>query len=291
MNNKEFQTLQNEEQKFENLIQWFPGHMAKAMKEIKESANLADVFIVVLDARCPISSYNEDFDKISPQKPRLFIITKSDLMDKSKKEMIQARFKNEHVLWLDLRKKSAKPIILKKLKTIMKDKIERDKKKGMLISKIKSFVVGVPNCGKSTLINLVSEKASLKVANFPGVTRVKKWVVNGEYLFLDTPGILLPKFDDQEVAVKLLTTGAVKLENFPTEFSAIRMYALISKYYPEKIRSLGLEPSQNDVVIYGQFFEYANKFKIFKEKGRPDLNKAHITFINWAKNLSDVTYD
>ncbi|WLP85851.1 ribosome biogenesis GTPase YlqF [Mycoplasma seminis] len=279
------------ENKYQNLIQWYPGHMAKAMKDIRENANLADLFIVVLDARCPISSYNEDFDKVAPQKPRLFIITKSDLMDKNKKPLIEKRFKGENLLWLDLRKQSSKKVILNKIKSIMKEKIERNKAKGMLITRIKSFVVGVPNCGKSTLINLVSDKKTLKVANYPGVTREKKWVVNGEYLFLDTPGILLPKFDDQENAIKLLVTGAIKLENFPLEFCATKIYALISKYYPEKIQALGLQPSENDVDIYAQFHNYANLNKVFKEKGKVDLTRAYTLFINWAKNLNDVTYD
>ncbi|MFV8471992.1 ribosome biogenesis GTPase YlqF [Mycoplasma sp. 1458C] len=279
------------ENKYQNLIQWYPGHMAKAMKDLKENANLADLFIVVLDARCPISSYNEDFDKIAPQKPRLFIITKSDLMDKTKKNKIQARFKGENLLWLDLRNQSSKKVILNKIQSIMKEKIARNRAKGMLITRIKSFVVGVPNCGKSTLINLVSDKKTLKVANYPGVTREKKWVVNGEFLFLDTPGILLPKFDNQENAIKLLVTGAIKLENFPQEFCATKIYALISDYYPEKIEALGLIPSQNDVEIYAQFHQYAILNNIFKDRGKVDLIRAYTLFINWAKNLNDVTYD
>ncbi|VEU71192.1 ribosome biogenesis GTPase YlqF [Mycoplasmopsis glycophila] len=276
---------------YKNLIQWFPGHMAKAMKEIRENANLCDVFIVVLDARCPISSYNEDFDSIATQKPRLFIITKSDLMDISKKAAINARFKNEHLLWLDLRKKSSKNAILTKIKQIMKPKIEKNKQKGMLITRMKSFVVGIPNCGKSTLINLVSEKASLKVANYPGVTRAKKWVVNGEYLFMDTPGILLPKFEDQEVAIKLLTIGSIKLENFPIDFMATQMWKLLSKYYPNKLEEIGMKPSFDDNEIYGLFFEYANKFKILKNEGKEDIKKAQLQFINYCKNLTGVTYD
>ncbi|MFV8475174.1 ribosome biogenesis GTPase YlqF [Mycoplasma sp. Z663] len=285
MNNNE------NENKYQNLIQWYPGHMAKAMKDLRENANLADLFIVVLDARCPISSYNEDFDKIAPQKPRLFIITKSDLMDKSKKDKIQARFKGENLLWLDLRNQSSKKVILNKIQSIMKEKIARNRAKGMLITRIKSFVVGVPNCGKSTLINLVSDKKTLKVANYPGVTREKKWVVNGEFLFLDTPGILLPKFDNQENAIKLLVTGAIKLENFPQEFCATKIYALISGYYPEKIQALGLAPSQNDVEIYAQFHQYAALNNIFKDGGKVDLTRAYTLFINWARNLNDVTYD
>ncbi|WP_262337553.1 ribosome biogenesis GTPase YlqF, partial [Mycoplasma nasistruthionis] len=243
---------QDSEKEYKNWIQWFPGHMAKATRDIKEKANLADVFIVVLDARCPISSYNEDFDSIAPHKPRLFIITKSDLMDKTKKAKIEARFKGEKLLWLDLRKASSRKPILNAVKSLMTEKIQRNKAKGMLITRMKSFVLGVPNCGKSSLINLVSEKSSLKVANYPGVTKEVKWVVNGEYLFLDTPGILLPRFEDQEVAVKLLITGAIKLENFPLEFCASSMYKLVSKYYPERIQALGLAPSDDKIEVYNQ---------------------------------------
>ncbi|UUD36227.1 ribosome biogenesis GTPase YlqF [Mycoplasmopsis citelli] len=273
------------------VIQWFPGHMAKAIKEIKESANLADLFIVVLDARCPISSYNEEFDQISPQKPRLFIITKSDLMDQCKKEKINKRFQNEHILWLDLRKKSSKQVILNTIKKIMKEKIAKDKAKGLMQSRLKSFVVGVPNCGKSTLINLVSPKATLKVANYPGVTRQKQWVVNGEFLFMDTPGILLPKFEDQEAAIKLVAIGSIKVENFSLETVAFKIYELISKYYPNKIEALGLIPSDENTQIYAQLVEYALKNSLLVAKGKPDLIKAYNQFINWAKNLTGVTYD
>ncbi|UUM19827.1 MULTISPECIES: ribosome biogenesis GTPase YlqF [unclassified Mycoplasma] len=276
---------------YNSVIQWFPGHMAKGMKEIKESANLADLFIVVLDARCPISSYNEEFDHISPQKPRLFIITKSDLMDKTKKDKINNRFKGSRVLWLDLRKKSSKQVILNAVKSIMKDKIAKDKAKGLLKSRLKSFVVGIPNCGKSTLINLVSSKASLKVANYPGVTRTKQWVVNGEFLFMDTPGILLPKFEDQEAAIKLITIGSIKVENFFLETLAFQIYGLISKYYPDKIQILGLIPCFENAQIYGQLVEYAFKQSLLITKGQPDLNKAYTQFINWARNLIGVTYD
>ncbi|WP_406614030.1 ribosome biogenesis GTPase YlqF [Mycoplasma corogypsi] len=284
---KDIKTNEN----FQNLIQWYPGHMAKGMKEIKENANLANVFIVVLDARCPISSYNEEFDTIMPQKPRLFIITKSDLMDKNKKQKIESRFKGEHVLWLDLRKASAKKVILNKLKDIMKEKIARDKTKGLLVTRIKSFVVGVPNCGKSTLINLVSEKANLKVANFPGVTREKKWVVSGEFMFLDTPGILLPKFENQEAAIKLLTIGSIKSENFPTEFIAISIWKLLSKYYPEKLQAEGCTPSFDDKEIYAYMHRYGEKLKFYKSQGKIDLAKTEQHFINWARNLVGVTYD
>ncbi|WP_322910872.1 ribosome biogenesis GTPase YlqF [Mycoplasmopsis felis] len=276
---------------YDQLINWYPGHMAKGFREIKEISNLADIFIVVLDARCPISSYNEDFDQIAPNKQRLFIITKSDLMDVNKKEMITKRFYGSEILWLDLRKQSAKKIILSKLKQMSLQRIKKDLSKGIIQTKIKSFVVGIPNCGKSTLINLVSEKSNLKVANFPGVTREKKWVVNKEFLFLDTPGILLPKFTDQEIAIKLLSIGSIKLENFPPEFVATKIYALISKYYPNLLINLDLKPEFEDVLIYNQLYNYAQKYNFYKEKGKIDLIKAYNHFIQWVKNLKGITFD
>ncbi|WP_322901512.1 ribosome biogenesis GTPase YlqF [Mycoplasmopsis felis] len=276
---------------YDQLINWYPGHMAKGFREIKEISNLADIFIVVLDARCPISSYNEDFDQIAPNKQRLFIITKSDLMDVNKKEMITKRFYGSDILWLDLRKQSAKKIILSKLKQMSLQRIKKDLSKGIIQTKIKSFVVGIPNCGKSTLINLVSEKSNLKVANFPGVTREKKWVVNKEFLFLDTPGILLPKFTDQEIAIKLLAIGSIKLENFPPEFVATKIYALISKYYPNLLINLDLKPEFEDVLIYNQLYNYAQKYNFYKEKGKIDLIKAYNHFIQWVKNLKGITFD
>ncbi|MCU9931423.1 ribosome biogenesis GTPase YlqF [Mycoplasmopsis felis] len=276
---------------YDQLINWYPGHVFKGFREIKEISNLADIFIVVLDARCPISSYNEDFDQIAPNKQRLFIITKSDLMDVNKKEMITKRFYGSDILWLDLRKQSAKKIILSKLKQMSLQRIKKDLSKGIIQTKIKSFVVKIPNCGKSTLINLISEKSNLKVANFPGVTREKKWVVNKEFLFLDTPGILLPKFTDQEIAIKLLAIGSIKLENFPPEFVATKIYALISKYYPNLLINLDLKPEFEDVLIYNQLYNYAQKYNFYKEKGKIDLIKAYNHFIQWVKNLKGITFD
>nr|WP_318027704.1 GTPase [Mycoplasmopsis bovis] len=144
-----------------------------------------------------LAAYNEDFDSISPSKPRLFIITKSDLMDVSKKATIEKRFGSSMLLWLDLRNPKSKNIIINKLKKITESKVAKDKQKGLINSRIKAFVMGIPNAGKSTLINLVSNKKSLQVANYPGVTRAKKWVTVDNFFFMDTPGILLPKLTDQ----------------------------------------------------------------------------------------------
>ncbi|VEU78162.1 ribosome biogenesis GTPase YlqF [Mycoplasmopsis columbinasalis] len=281
----------------QTLINWYPGHMTKGMREIKENASLADVFIMVLDARCPISSYNEDFDAIAPQKPRLFVITKSDLMDDNKKNLIQKRFGNEQVLWLDLRKKSSRDQIIKAIKKCTREKVERDKQKGFLISKIKVFVVGVPNAGKSSLINLISQKQSLKVANMPGITRAKKWVAVDNIYFMDTPGILLPKLTDQKAAVKLAMVGSIETTIFPLRFLANQYLKTLAEYYPEKIEkefnvdlTEMLSQEFTDTVAYNVFANMAVN-KNFKINNKPDFNKIYVHFINWVKNLKGVTYD
>ncbi|WP_027120560.1 ribosome biogenesis GTPase YlqF [Mycoplasmopsis lipofaciens] len=277
------------------LINWYPGHMAKGFREIKQNATLADVFIIVLDARCPISSYNEDFDSVAPQKPRLFVVTKSDLMDRNKKDLIQKRFQNEKMLWLDLRQSKSRKLILQEIKKMTKEKVMRDKEKGFISSKIKIFVLGIPNAGKSTLINLMSQKKSLKVANYPGVTRVKKWVNIDNFFFMDTPGILIPKLTDQNAATKLAMIGSIETKIFPLSFLANSFYKMIVQYYPEKIENyykikINKFTDITDSDIYTFFTEVANTMGL-KYNIKNDLDKVYLHFINFVKNLKGITYD
>lgn len=284
--------MNNNEQ---TLINWYPGHMAKAMREIKENATLADIFLIVLDARIPISSYNEDFDNIAPQKPRLFVITKSDLMDKSKKEKIQKRFQNEKLLWLDLRQLKSRNQILNQLKVLSQSKIKKNKEKGFLTSNIKVFVLGVPNAGKSTLINLMSQRKSLKVANYPGVTRVKKWVISDNFYFMDTPGILLPKHEDQSAAIKLAMIGSIETNIFPQRFLAENFLKVIVKYYPNKIKeefNIDIESKDDlsETEAYNIVAQIADN-KNFKVDKKIDFDRTYKYILNWIKNLKNVTFD
>lgn len=278
-----------------NLINWYPGHMTKSMKDIKTNATLADVFIIVLDARCPISSYNEDFDAIAPHKPRIFVITKSDLMDTSKKQKIENRFKGSTILWLDLRKAKSREIILKTIKKVTQEKVQRDKSKGLLISKIKTFVMGVPNAGKSTLINLISQKKSLKVANYPGVTRANQWVSIDNFYFMDTPGILLPKFHDQKAATKLAMIGSIETKIFPIMFLSYSFLSIIAEYYPDKFYNefkiqINSENELDESEKHNIFSQIANN-KNYKINKKIDLTRAYKYFLNWVKDLKNVTYD
>ncbi|UOE63746.1 ribosome biogenesis GTPase YlqF [Mycoplasmopsis bovis] len=285
----------NNDTENQQLINWYPGHMAKGMREIKENASLADVFIIVLDARCPISSYNEDFDSISPSKPRLFIITKSDLMDVSKKATIEKRFGSSMLLWLDLRNPKSKNIIINKLKKITESKIAKDKQKGLINSRIKAFVMGIPNAGKSTLINLVSNKKSLQVANYPGVTRAKKWVTVDNFFFMDTPGILLPKLTDQYAATKLAMIGSIETNIFPQKFLFTNFLKVLADYYP-KLLIDEFKLTEDDLSDLNEVKTYNILTKIAVLKGyvknnKYDFNKTYTFFINWVKNLKGVTFD
>lgn len=285
----------NNDTKNQQLINWYPGHMAKGMREIKENASLADVFIIVLDARCPISSYNEDFDSISPSKPRLFIITKSDLMDVSKKVTIEKRFGSSMLLWLDLRNPKSKNIIINKLKKITESKVAKDKQKGLINSRIKAFVMGIPNAGKSTLINLVSNKKSLQVANYPGVTRAKKWVTVDNFFFMDTPGILLPKLTDQYGATKLAMIGSIETNIFPQKFLFTNFLKVLSDYYPKLLLD-EFKLTEDDLSDLNEIKAYNILTKIAVLKGyvknnKYDFNKTYTFFINWVRNLKGVTFD
>ncbi len=285
----------NNDTENQQLINWYPGHMAKGMREIKENASLADVFIIVLDARCPISSYNEDFDSISPSKPRLFIITKSDLMDVSKKATIEKRFGSSMLLWLDLRNPKSKNIIINKLKKITESKVAKDKQKGLINSRIKAFVMGIPNAGKSTLINLVSNKKSLQVANYPGVTRAKKWVTVDNFFFMDTPGILLPKLTDQYGATKLAMIGSIETNIFPQKFLFTNFLKVLADYYPKLLLD-EFKLTEDDLSDLNEIKAYNILTKIAVLKGyvknnKYDFNKTYTFFINWVRNLKGVTFD
>lgn len=285
----------NNDTENQQLINWYPGHMAKGMREIKENASLADVFIIVLDARCPISSYNEDFDSISPSKPRLFIITKSDLMDVSKKATIEKRFGSSMLLWLDLRNPKSKNIIINKLKKITESKVAKDKQKGLINSRIKAFVMGIPNAGKSTLINLVSNKKSLQVANYPGVTRAKKWVTVDNFFFMDTPGILLPKLTDQYGATKLAMIGSIETNIFPQKFLFTNFLKVLADYYPKLLLD-EFKLTEDDLSDLNEIKAHNILTKIAVLKGyvknnKYDFNKTYTFFINWVRNLKGVTFD
>lgn len=193
-------------------INWFPGHMAKSLKEIENSLKLVDIVIEILDARAPISSRNPQIVKYN--KPRLLILSKKDLVSKESLEQWVNYFKNENcnAIAMDLNKGFNEKLVINAINYLMKDKIEKDLKRGIKNRGIRALVVGIPNVGKSTFINKMAHKKSAGVGNKPGFTKSLQWVNTSNVELLDTPGVLWPKFEDPSVGVKLALIGTIKEE-------------------------------------------------------------------------------
>lgn len=207
-------------------INWYPGHMKKTKESIKKNLSLVDIVYEVIDARIPFSSQNPDIDGILGKKHRLIILNKSDLANKEANKKWQDYFKNKGISSVIVN--SAKNKGLEKIidlsYMLTEEKIKRLAKKGIKNRPIRAMIVGVPNVGKSTLINSLSKRKGTKVGNKPGVTRANQWIkIKGDLELLDTPGILWPKFEDKEVGLNLAFTGAIKDELLDVENLAIKL--------------------------------------------------------------------
>jgi len=235
-------------------VQWYPGHMAKTKRLIQENLKLVDMVIELVDARLPLSSRNPDIDHIVGQKPRLLLMNKSDLADPSINILWETWFKDHHqsVLLIDSVTGKGFHQIEQEARKLLKEKIERDRSKGMVNRSITAMVVGIPNVGKSSFINKISGRASAKTGDKPGVTRGKQWVrmKNGLEL-LDTPGILWPKFEDVEVGKKLAFTGAIKDEIIDIEELTCNLLEFLRDYYPQNL----MQRYQLDHVVGLKGFE------------------------------------
>lgn len=197
------------------MIQWFPGHMAKAKKEIEESLRLVDIVYELLDARIPYSSKNPMISELLKNKPRLILLTKSDMADGVYTNKWQKYFMEQGFTSLTIDSISGLHInkIISLSQEILKDKFEKEKAKGLKPRPIRGMIVGIPNVGKSTLINRLVKKKATNVGNKPGITKAQQWVrLNANLELLDTPGVLWPKFEDQKVGMHLAITGAIRDE-------------------------------------------------------------------------------
>ncbi len=219
-------------------IQWFPGHMAKTKRKIKEILPLIDAVAEVIDARIPISSRNPDLAEIIENKPHIILLNKCDMADsKITKEWI-AFYKSQGITAIAIDCKSGKGINLFKdtVKTALADKLESYKQKGMVGKPLRVMVVGIPNVGKSSFINKIAGKNRAKAENRPGVTRGNQWfTIDKQLELLDTPGVLWPKFEDAKVGEHLAFTGAGKDRILDTELLAVRLLEILGKNYPEML--------------------------------------------------------
>lgn len=221
-------------------IQWYPGHMTKTRRKMEEDLKLVDAVCELIDARIPLSSRNPDIDAICGNKPRMVILNRIDLADPAGTEAWSNYWKSKGFAVVKTDCKSRKGIdrFIPAVRELLKEKLERYAQRGFVNKPLKLMIVGIPNVGKSTFINQVSGRKGAKAENRPGVTRGKQWVtVDKGLLLLDTPGILWPKFDDEEVGRRLAYTGAVKDDILDTETLACHLIKMLWQRYPEALQS------------------------------------------------------
>ncbi len=273
-------------------INWYPGHMAKAKREIKEKINLIDIVFEVIDARIPYSSKNKDIDNISMNKPKVIIMTKCDLCDLSITNKWKKYYEDKGyiVVMMDLINNPNPKIIFEKIEPIINNINEERKKKGLLPRKIRVLVLGVPNVGKSTLINRLVGKKAVNVGNKPGITKNLEWIrINDKIELLDTPGILWPKLDEEEVAYNLASMTAIKDEVLIHEDIAIYIIKKMMTEYRDNITNR-YNITENDILL---ILEQIGKKIGAVKNGETDYDKVYQKVINDLQNgyLGKVTFD
>ena len=218
--------------------QWYPGHMTKAKRMMQENVRLVDLVIEILDARVPLSSRNPDVDQLAQGKQRMIILSKADLADPELTAEYVNYFTKKKIeaIALDARTRKANTQIMKALSKITKEKKERDQKRGIRNRPVRAMICGIPNVGKSTFINSLSGRSSAKTGNKPGVTKGKQWISFAGLELLDTPGILWPKFEDQNVGVRLALVGSIRDEILDEEDLARRLLEILLRRYPSLLK-------------------------------------------------------
>lgn len=221
-------------------IQWYPGHMTKAKRAMKEDMKLIDLVIELVDARVPLASRNPDLDELGKGKARVVLLNKADLADQRMNEAWTRYFQEQGFLVLKVNARSGSG--LKQLNGVVqeacREKIERDRKRGILNRPVRAMVVGIPNVGKSTFINSFAGKACTKTGNKPGVTKGNQWIrLNRTLELLDTPGILWPKFEDQQTGLLLALIGSINDEILHREELAMELVRLLAEHYPQELKN------------------------------------------------------
>ena len=274
-------------------INWYPGHMAKTKKEIKEKLDLIDIVFEIIDARIPKSSKNIDVDTLIKNKPRVLIMTKLDLCDEveTKKWIKYYEEKDYKVLALDLINNPNLNLIYNETSKLQNELNKKRREKGLKERRIRALILGIPNVGKSTLINRLVGKKATNVGNKPGITKQLEWIrINNELELLDTPGILWPKFEDQEIALNLAAMTAIKEEILDIEEVAIYIINTMLKLYPDNIKNRYNLTDTSDIVnILDQI---GKKIGAIRNK-ETDYDKVYTTILKDLREgyLGKVTFD
>ena len=266
-------------------FQWYPGHMTKAKRMMQENIKLIVLVIELVDARVPISSRNPDIDELGKNKARLILLNKSDLAEDKWNDAWSEYFREKgfSVVKVNSKKGGGIKSINGVIQEACKEKIERDRKRGILNRPVRAMVVGIPNVGKSTFINALAGKACAKTGNKPGVTKGKQWIrLNKNVELLDTPGILWPRFEDQAVGLKLAFIGSIKDEILQTEELAAELVTFMNKNYPGVLESK--YNVEEDTDSYGMIARIAESRHCLVRGNELDTEKASVLLMDDFRN-------
>lgn len=267
-------------------VQWYPGHMTKAKRAMQEDIKLIDLVMELVDARIPLSSRNPDIDEMGKQKARLILLNKSDLASEHYNIAWEAYFqeKGYHVVKINAKSGTGVKAIQNVIQEACKEKIERDRKRGILNRPVRAMVVGIPNVGKSTFINTFAGKACTKTGNKPGVTKGKQWIrLNKNVELLDTPGILWPKFEDPAVGIRLALIGSIRDEILNITEMACELIAILKEHYTGILakRYEGIDETEEAAeILYG----IAKSRSCLLKGGEYDRNKAAFLLLDEFRN-------
>lgn len=265
-------------------IQWYPGHMTKAKRKIAEDLKLVDVVIELVDARIPMSSRNPDVDEIVGGKPRIIILNKSDLADENANRIWMKYYtaSNTKVILANSIKGTGLKEATAAAKLLMKEKIDRLKSKGLLVKTIRALIIGIPNVGKSTLINKMAGRSVAQTGDRPGVTKAKQWIkINQELELLDTPGILWPKFEDEQVAFNLAFTGAIKDDILDVYELALKLLERLQQDFFNNLKEkYKLEDAHKDLTVHDLFNQIGKKRGCMIAGGEIDIRRVAVMLLD-----------
>ena len=275
-------------------ISWYPGHMTKAMRAMQEDIKKVDLVIELLDARIPVSTENPDIDTLAKNKFRMVLLNKADLADEEETARWIKSFEARGITAFSLDSRNTKRMaqIKEAIPVICKEKIERDRRRGIMNRPVRAMVAGVPNVGKSTFTNSFAGKAAAKTGNKPGVTKGNQWIrLNKDVELLDTPGVLWPKFDDPKVGLHLSYIGAINDNVIDQELLAYEFIKECAELFPGKIAAFyGIEEDPDPNVMIEQI---ARKRNLLVKGGEPDRMRASAALFDDYRNgkLGKISFE
>ena len=277
-----------------NSIHWFPGHMNKALHEVEERIKVIDAIIELFDARAPLSSINEDLEKATKNKKKVYVFTKADLADPKQTDLWRKHFTSENVkvIVTNLNDKNSYKLISDAVVAVGKGKWAKEMARGMKPQPIRTMIIGIPNVGKSSLINVLAKRKVAGVQNKPGYTRGEQWIkVNKDFLLLDTPGILPMSYENKEKAAKLALIGSIRDDILPNSDLVDYLLDYLKNRYPEALKErFGIETISHRKEVS---LAIADRRKLIRKNNEPDLEKAEALLLKEFKDglLGNITLE